>query len=175
MIEPLLEPWSILDENESKEIWNKVYSKFSFNPKREIAYDFKINVDVYDITNSLIWTDNEEINTIIKTIFIECMDKDDYMYALDWQHSDFKYNPKNNTLKESPEFIVDKNYHGGGYNAYFPEFYPNGDYYLFISKNFSWGYLTCPWSNKIWVYGECLMSKIKNHSEKLGFTVFNNN
>ena len=65
--------------------------------------------------------------------------------------------------------MPDERYGGGGYNIYFPEFYPNGDYYFFIAKDFRWGYLTHPWLKKAWVFGDNLMRLFQKYSNELSF------
>lgn len=92
------------------------------------------------------------------------------MYSLDWQHTCYEYYPRVKIRKENPAFILDSEDSNDGYYAYFPEFYPNGDYYLFISRDLSWGYLTDPWRQQIFVYGEQLRKEIKKKSRYLGFT-----
>jgi hypothetical protein len=97
------------------------------------------------------------------------MQNDDFMYVLDWQHTCFRYNPRIKTIIEYPVFIKDNRYAHGGYNVYFPDFYPNGDFYFFIAKDFSWGYLTHPILNKVWVFGDNLVNLMRKHYQKLGF------
>lgn len=70
--------------------------------------------------------------------------------------------------KENPTFISDEHFGNGGYYAYFPEFFPDGDYYLFFSKDFSWGYLTDPWRQQIFVYGEQLRQEIRAKAQFIG-------
>jgi len=79
-----------------------------------------------------------------------------------------RYNHRIRNLKDNPTFIHDENYPCGGYNAYFPEFYPNGDYFFFVAKDLSWGYLTHPWQNKIWVYGDSLILCLRKYSKQIG-------
>jgi hypothetical protein len=99
------------------------------------------------------------------------MDDDPFMYALDWYHTCYRYNPRIKQRKESPAFIADERYAHGGYNAYFPTFYPDGDFYFFTAKDFRWGYFTHPWKKRLWVIGDKLMRQIKYHSEELGFII----
>ncbi|MDR1231777.1 MAG: DUF2716 domain-containing protein, partial [Spirochaetaceae bacterium] len=165
----LKEIWVIMDGNEEKEIWNKIHNDFCFNPKyNEKTFIFNIPVDVYNIEFSPLYKDEKELNALMISIFTTCMGNDPYMLVLDWQHSCFYYNPRITKKKRNPTFIKDKRY-GDGYNAYFPEFYPNGDFYFFIAKNFLWGYFTHPWKKRVWVFGEPLMMEIKNNALKLGF------
>jgi len=170
--------WRILEDDERKKIWDKVYSKFKFPSsinKSISPFIFKIPVDIYDISDSLIWTDNEEINAKIRSAFIACLKDDEYMYALDWQHTCFRYNPRIIDNFEYPVFIkydtpiITEFVHWEGYNVYFPEFYPNGDYYFFIAKDFSWGYLTHPWLKRAYVYGDCLRKCFKKMADEIGY------
>lgn len=51
------EVWIILEDSESKQVWDKVYRDFNFSPsiyKNIIPFTFKIPVDTYDISTSLI-------------------------------------------------------------------------------------------------------------------------
>lgn len=166
------ELWLILHDDEYNNVWNKIDCEFCFNPstnEETPPFKFHIPVDCYDISHSLIIKGDEAINNIIKSTFVECMDDDDFIYALDWQHTCFRYNPRINTVIEYPVFIADKRYGGDGYNVYFPEFYPNGDYYFFIAKDFRWGYLTHPWLKKAWIFGDNLMILVKKHAVELNF------
>ena len=81
------ELWIVLTDEETKCVWEKVDREFHFNPSinNEIPpFQFTIPVDAYDISNSTIYNDDGKANEIIKSAFIECMNDDDFMYALDW-------------------------------------------------------------------------------------------
>lgn len=172
------EVWRILEEDESGKVWDKVYNNFKFSPsvKKSITpFKFKTPVDIYDISTSLIWQDNKEINEKIRLALIVCMIDDDYMYALDWQHTSFRYNPRIIDNFKYPVFIKYeipiKNEHVNwdGYNVWFPTFYPNGDYYFFIAKDFTWGYLTHPWLERAYIFGDCLKKMFKKIANEIGF------
>ena len=174
------EVWVIMQDAECDKVWDRVDSEFNFNPSMVNnlpPFTFSIPVNVYDISHSNLYKDDEKLIDIMKTIFVDCMGNDDFMYALDWQHTCFRYNPRIADNFEYPVFVKYdvpiKNEHVNweGYNVYFPTFYPNGDYYFFIAKDFSWGYLTHPWLKKAWVFGDCLMKEMKNNMLKLGFTL----
>jgi len=172
------EVWCILKDDEYEKVWNKVYSDFKFSPstKKNICpFTFKTSVDIYDISTSLIWHDNAETNEKIRLAFVECINDDDYMYALDWQHTSFRYNPRIIDRFEYPVFvkyeipIKSESALWDGYNVWFPTFYPNGDYYFFIAKNFTWGYFTHPWLKKAYVFGSCLRRGFKKFANEIGF------
>jgi hypothetical protein len=172
------EVWTMLDDDEENQVWDKVYyGNINFSPgkpRKKKPFKFRIPVDIYDISKSLIWNDDEEINSKIRLALIECMKDDDYMYALDWQHTCFRYNPRIVDHYEYPVFIkydvpiINEHVHWEGYNVWFPKFYPNGDYYFFIAINFSWGYLTHPWLKKAYVYGDCLREQFRSFADEIG-------
>ena len=60
---------------------------------------------------------------------------------------------------------------GGGYDAYFPDFYPDGDYYFFVQRDLKWGYLGHPWRREIWIFGVPLLDALSPRLEELGFPV----
>ena len=177
-----MEQWILIEsETECSVIWDKFYSLFNFTPdyrekvkcpfdfskvEEPVAYDISgisiTNFEAYDANGNYRMT--EQI-AILKSVFIECMSEDEFIYALDWQHCIFKYNPRIEAAYgyymaylTSPDT-----------RAYFPDFHPNGDYFFFIAKDFSWGYLTHPWQRKVWFYGSKIVDLIKNQENKLGF------
>lgn len=105
---------------------------------------------------------------MISNVFVKCIGNEEYIYALDWQHSAFRYNPRIK-IKQRSFYVVDERYGHGGYNAFFPSFFPDGDYYFFISKNLDWGYLGHPWQQKVWVFGKRLIEEFENVYQKIGF------
>ena len=90
------------------------------------------------------------------------------MYAIDWQHSTFLFSPQNKKEQES-FWKEDSRYMGGGYNAYFPSFYPDGDYYFFIDEFWKFGYLGHPWRQEVWVFGDELIRKMDDAYLELGW------
>lgn len=161
------EVWILLDDKEYDTVWNKVYSYLKFAPSVNPNNPFVIpvNYEVFNICELSHW--NKCADNLIKSIFARCMCDDDFMYALDWQHSGFKYNPKLKKPLEKCKFIPDQRYDGGGYNAYFPDYYPDGDYYFFLAQDFTWGYLTHPWQRKLWIFGDCLINEIEQHASEI--------
>ncbi|MFV0394278.1 MAG: DUF2716 domain-containing protein [Coprobacillaceae bacterium] len=171
------EIWQILSDDESDKVWTGIFNNFSFQPSINTstkAFDFGIPYDIYDLKKSMVYWDCKQTNELIKNIFIKCMGNDEYMYALDWQHSCFRYNPRITKLKDNSKFIKDERYRHGGYNAYFLEFYPDGDYYFFIAKDLSWGYLTHPWQNKVWIYGEKCIDYFRIYAKQIGLVRLKN-
>ena len=99
-----------------------------------------------------------------------CLGEDDWIYALDWHHSYFRYDPRL-PITEHSHWVEDERYMGGGYDAYFPDFYPDGDYYFFVQRDLKWGWLGHPWRREIWIFGAPLLHALSPRLEELGFPV----
>ena len=161
---------------EYDEVWDKVYTMLKFKPSCSYRghmmtgnLPFKIDLpySVYAIENM---TDKQLdlMDKLVRNSLIMSTDGRKKWYALDWQHSAFKFNPEN--MEEQQSFWVeDEKYFGGGYNAYFPSFYPDGDYYFFIDEDFENGYLGHPWRQEVWIFGTKLQEEIKNIYQKIGW------
>ncbi|MEO1770552.1 DUF2716 domain-containing protein [Candidatus Enterococcus ferrettii] len=165
--------WEILSDQIVDELWEIVYQRFSFEPDcfaKDSRYTLKEPYDLYSCAGVFAIADSDpNWRETIQDIFCTCLKDQKYMYVLDWHHTCYKYYPQVKTCKDKPTFIEgEKSFHGG-YYAYFPEFYPDGDYYLFFSKDLSWGYLTDPWRKEIFVYGELLRKEIQKKARYLGF------
>lgn len=87
------------------------------------------------------------------------------MYALDWQHDCFVFSPN----EDIPLYYW---YHDTGRdcNVYFPSYYPNGDFYFFISLDWKIGLFGHPWNKEIYVMGEELINEFDRIKEKLDIT-----
>ncbi|MBQ7776429.1 MAG: DUF2716 domain-containing protein [Lachnospiraceae bacterium] len=160
----------LIDDTEKDGLaWDRVYNELGFQPGMQQSQPFhmKHNYVVFDIKNM---TENQRdiMDELVKRAFINCTKAGELMYALDWQHSSFLYNPRMESEQKS-FFKEDVRYHGGGYNAYFPSFYPDGDYYFFIDENFRFGYLGHPWRQEVWIFGDALIREFEGIYEKLGW------
>ena len=152
-------------------VWDKVYEILKFTPsvdKSITPFEIKEEYAIYSFDFNEIAENRIDLEEVIGNVFVDISEDDTKMYALDWQHSAFLYDPKNK--EEQKCFWKDDNrYWGGGYNAYFPSFFPDGDYYFFIEENFRFGYLGHPWRQEIWVWGEKLIARMNEIYSALGF------
>lgn len=165
-----MKEWEVLLKEEYDYVWNSVMDRFKFNPRYNSSNNdlpFLKLPELFQVYEMHLFTSylkdksiiiNEDyynvFNEHITNIFIKCMANDEFLYALDWQHTCFRYNPKSS---EKMPHMLETN----GYNIYFPDFYPDGDYHFFIAKDFSWGYFTHPWTQELWVFGEDMVEEIK--------------
>ena len=164
----------ILNDEQYKAVWDRVDNELKFFPNcsnrnsKALCPPFVINKNyvVYGIENT---NDNiSQMNLLITNAFIKCTKPGECIYALDWQHSAFLYDPRNAGEQQSV-FVSDERYTGGGYNAYFPNYYPDGDYYFFISEDFRFGYLTHPWREEAWVFGDDLIEEFERFYKSIGW------
>lgn len=85
-----------------------------------------------------------------KLLFEEVSSDNDRMYALDWQHESFDFNAKKYTE------IIKKN------NEWFIPTFPNGDYYIFVTKDFKNVWFWHPWEQTITLIWEDFCRKWKD-------------
>ena len=60
----------------------------------------------------------EDFKETVVRALVDCLGEDDWIYALDWQHSGFRYDPRR-PVTEHDHWVEDARYGGvlgGGYN-----------------------------------------------------------
>ena len=165
-----MKEWEVISEEEYDCVWNNVMESFKFKPRYnstnnaipflklpEPFHIYEMHLFTSHLKDKSIIINDDYYNVFnehITNIFIKCMANEDFLYALDWQHTCFRYNPKSS--EKMPHMLETDDY-----NIYFPNFYPDGDYYFFIAKDFSWGYFTHPWKQQLWVFGKDMVEEIK--------------
>ena len=162
----------LLTDEQCRNVWDRVYDAFRFTPSIDTAVTpFVIAAPhkVFDISGSD-ESNFEQFDHLITDAFIKCTSPGEHLYALDWQHSAFLFDPREPQQMESI-YIEDSRYFGGGYHTFFPAYYPDGDYYFFIDKQFRFGYLSHPWRQEVWIFGEKLISEFEGVYKKFGWTV----
>lgn len=166
------------DTKEYERVWDKVYEKLKFRSSGSykeqghsmtgaLPFEIEGNFAVYGIEN-MSDSQLDAMEGMIRDVFISVAEKGRRMYALDWQHSAFLFDPRNEE-EQKDIWKKDHRYFDGGYHAYFPAFYPDGDYYFFIDEFFEYGYLGHPWRQEIWVFGDALIEKMDGIYQALGW------
>lgn len=154
----------ILDDNQYNDIWDKIYRDFRFFPSckdhsDDLWLSFPITCKRYRL-NGLF---SEEQEKIINSIFCRVNAGD--MYALDWQHDCFIYNPCEEIPLGYRFYDTERNC-----NVYFPGYYPDGDYHFFTSFDWSAGLYGHPWKKEIIVVGEKLIREFEKVQDMLRIT-----
>ena len=150
----------ITDKDLYQRIWNKIYSDYSFHPSTD-SHGKWLKPEGIFRTYKLgkIW--NEEQEAVINFILCEVIGKE--MYALDWHHDCFLFDP-NERIPTGYEYYDDAR----NCNVYFPEYYPNGDYHFFVSKDWTLGLYGHPGRKELIVAGEELILAIEKNLAELG-------
>ena len=151
--------WINLNDSEYKEMWDRFYKKFNFNPSTD-RKDFPSFKEpspfiTYDISNNYEVSTIDEWYKIVLKVLKECTGKEEFIYALDWQHDSFLYNP--HFQNEEDSWVIEP--------------FPNGDYYIFIPNDMRWGILTQPWEETICIYGKDLIDSFSRHNPKMLQTI----
>lgn len=149
-----MDNWIPLTSDQYRFVWDKFYKDFKFSPsvhsKDWPSFSLQSTYITYEITN---YTEND-LDDLEKNCF-KCLkavtEPGEYIYALDWQHESFLYNP--NLEKGLANWTI--------------SFYPDGDYYFFLNKEFNWGYLGHPWEQTITIFGTELMRQFEINRPKL--------
>lgn len=164
--------WIPFSHQEYDQVWDRIYRDFKFKPSTSIfpsfqvslpfiTYDISdylrdsIDLDVYDTLEDSADLDayndlEEQALDAFKTI----TSVDEYILALDWQHESYWVNPR-------LEFEKDE------FGEWTIPIFPNGDYYLFIQKDFKWGYLKNPWEKSITIFGEEVIHAFDEHKPRM--------
>lgn len=167
----------VLDHTELYEfIWKKIDTQLHFRPNagfRTHSFDSNVPFQIEDIFSVYGIEKMEDfhidiMDNLIRDIFSDVTTANERMYALDWQHRVFLYDPRD-IAEQADAWIKDERYAGGGYTAYFPSFYPDGDYYFFIDEKFRFGYLGHPWRQEVWIFGKPLVDKFEQVYKQLGW------
>jgi hypothetical protein len=68
------------------------------------------------------------------------------LLALDWQHPAYRFSPARQALTWAPEWKI--------------PVYPDGDYFAFLTEDFTEGTFGHPWERTICVFGERLVGSL---------------
>ncbi|MGG0658142.1 DUF2716 domain-containing protein [Rummeliibacillus pycnus] len=155
--------WLELSDVEYEKVWNKLYDELKFEPSTTNFPSFEVPTPfiTYDISNyfgeyeGLNAYDDLEEKALL--VFQKITSIDEYIYALDWHHECYWINPHLEYQKnEFDEWTV--------------PIFTNGDYYVFIHKNFEWGYLGHPWERTITIFGKELIKGFSTNNVSKNIT-----
>lgn len=148
----------MLDDNLYTEIWDTIKIKFNY------PQDFSYNGNYIAFRISYLWNEHQE--NIVNEILEHIGNND--IYALDWQHDCFMFNPYDNVPMNTEWYDKEREC-----NVYFPTYYPNGDYHAFVSMDYTYGIFGYPWSKEIYVVGEKLINLFRKYVSELNLHEIN--
>ena len=165
--------FSLLDEEENDRIWDRVMEELRFQPSIRVEQPpFQLPVPwvVHGLAYYPVDAQGKEFEDTVCQALITSLGDDPWCYALDWHHEGYRYDPRR-PLEVRSFWVEDARYQHGGYNAYFPGPYPDGDYHFYLQRDLNWGYLGHPWRRELWLFGAPLIDALSAPLETLGFPV----
>ena len=140
------------DREEYDCIWDAVFERFDFIPSSYPGVKaFKLDMPhrVFQLPK-YVW--NEEQEALVGCLLDSAIQEE--IYALDYNHLAYAYVP-GETIQ------------GFGPGEEFPTYYPNGDYYFFVAKDLSFGWLGHPWQKKLILFGERMLHLLDGYETQL--------
>ncbi len=149
--------WRQLDDSEYGEMWDRFYLKFGFDrskglqspviqdPTPSVTFDLGLLVDGPNRASAVAAIEAEALRC-----FISALPEVETMFVLDWQHLAFEFRPKVEALDMDPKDFV---------NGY-PGVYPNGDYYAYLTPDFTEGTFGHPWEPSLCVIGPRMIDSL---------------
>lgn len=132
-----------LDKAEYDQVWDKFYDLFDFKPSINIFPAIKttlpqLKLDIKDCFSSDFPID--KLEGLALRLFENISLPGDRLYALDWQHECYDFDPRQEMDKDE-------------FNEWTIPIFPNGDYYIFITKDFNNVWFGHPWEKTITLIG----------------------
>lgn len=141
--------WSEFTDDEYTTIWDRFYAEFDFKPnyheRSKSAISEPLPFVTYDLSANLSVQAISEIDGLLFDSFKAITPIGQLIYWLDWHHKCYRFDP---------QCAV-----GFGPTSW----YPDGDYYIFLASDFSWGTFGHPWQQSLCVFGVSLLNRVDQY------------
>lgn len=148
--------WELLSQNEYYSVWDNFEEQFDFKPTVYPNQFPSIKEPENSVVYQFEYPNAENENKVIKDInhksllsFRNIVPSDKSIYALDWQHDCYWFYP--HLLFEEWRIPV----------------FPDGDYSIFLAKDFSFGIFAHPWEQTFCVWGNTLLKEFQKNKPLL--------
>jgi len=136
--------WRKIDPDEYKLVWEKFYELFKFKPSLTEFPAIVSSLPQLKFDISKLYSDNKiifnELEQIALDLFIKLSKPSERLYALNWQHDCYDFDPR---------LEMDRNQ----FDEWIVPILPNGDYYIFLTKDFKNVWFGHPWEMTITLIG----------------------
>jgi len=133
-----------LNQEEYDKVWDKFYELFHFRPSISIFPAITTDRPQLKFAIKNCFSQNFPLGKLEEyalNLFTSISKPGDRFYALDWQHECYDFDPREKMDKdEFDEWII--------------PVLPNGDYYIFLTKDFNNIWFGHPWEQTITLIGE---------------------
>ncbi|MEZ6096647.1 MAG: DUF2716 domain-containing protein [Pirellulaceae bacterium] len=138
--------WSEFTDDEYAAIWDRFYADFDFKPdyheRSKPAISEPRPFVTFDLSANLSDEITSEIDGLLLASFRAITPAGQLVYWLDWHHTCYRFDPRRAD--------------GTGQISW----YPDGDYYIFLASDFSWGTFGHPWQQSLCVFGASLLNRV---------------
>lgn len=135
-------PWQELQRDEYDSVWDRFYAQFEFRPdyheRTAPAIREPTPFETFDLSQDFGDSQIDALNSIFANAFAAILEPQRLIYVLDWQHTSYKFDPR-----ESASWSLG--------------IFPDGDYYIFLADDFSFGTFGHPWQLSLCVFGQPLL------------------
>lgn len=145
--------WNAVPDADYDRYWSRFYETFDFRPGVKPETWPAIREPTPSLTFDISFADHarrvsaiDAINAEALRAFVWALPADTEMIVLDWQHAAHYFTPTEQAFSESREWPV-------------PVF-PNGDYFIFLTKDFREGTFGHPWEETLCVLGERMVNSL---------------
>ena len=146
-----------LNEQDETRVWERFYQIFQFHPsttsfpgiKTEKPH-LRLDISKYIINEK----PGNELETIALKLFATITKPGERLYALDWQHECYDFDPR--MTMERNEF-----------DEWLIPIIPKGDYYIFLDKDFENVWFGHPWEQTITLIGLAMVHGWEEYGLKL--------
>ncbi len=129
-------------------MWDQFNERFDFRPD----YYERVRPAIIEPAPSIVFDLDVEwseefvamVSAAFRHAFESLIPAGDHLYFLDWQHPAYRYEPHADNDSPLPALPV----------------LPDGDYYIFVSQDFSFGTFGHPWQQSLLVFGEALLAAL---------------
>src|SRR5262249_10918725 len=139
--------WQGLRTDEYDQIWERFSARFQFRASVDPAHWPAIVAPVPSLTWDVSSVDDDGLNRLVMGALQDCVPTDEWVYALDWQHPGYRCWPHrvDPTLRTYMWPV---------------EVFPNGDYYIYASRDLTFGTFGHPWEATLCVWGADLIDAV---------------
>ncbi|WP_435107007.1 DUF2716 domain-containing protein [Nocardiopsis synnemataformans] len=136
----------LLSDPEHDDLWDRFYERFSFKPSIEVYPG--IREPVGSATWFLDRPNDPELEQVIVPEVLALARPDELLYWLDWNHTGYRFDPRRVGGPGQPEVPG--------------QVFPDGDYYIYTTRDLRMGTFGHPWENTLCVFGRDLLDRVEN-------------
>lgn len=148
-----IEPVAELDGEDTDAAWNRWYAEFDFRPS---MYEFP---GIREPEPSATWSLDalhddpgyfkiDRFTAAVERAIAACTPAGDSVLVLDWQHRCYRVRPDLLAVGERSEWPLSP--------------YPDGDYYIYLAEDFSFGSFGHPWEQTVCLFGAALLAEAEH-------------